>query len=75
MSLEIKIKILVTLFGIKSFLHLLDGVGAISNGATYGEYGDALVSAAIFAYLAYVVYVLPYSAACRGAPFNNRPFT
>lgn len=56
MNFKTKIWILVALFATKGALHLLDGIGVLSSQGSYGEYGDAFVSAAIFAFLAYAVY-------------------
>lgn len=56
MKFNTKILILVILFGIKAFLHLVDGINAFSTGASYGAYGDAFVTSAIMAYIAYALY-------------------
>lgn len=56
MKFDTKIWILITLFGVKALLHLIDGINAFSTGASYGAYGDAFVTSAIMAYIAYVLY-------------------
>jgi len=56
MKPETKILILIILFAVKGVIHLFDGVMILSSRGSYGDYGDAFITAAIMGYLAYAIY-------------------
>lgn len=56
MKLDTKILTLTVIFGLQSALNLISGILLLSEGSTYGEYGNAFVQAGIMGYLAYAIY-------------------
>jgi hypothetical protein len=50
---ENRMRVLASLFALRGVIYLLDGILALLTGATYAEYGNALVMCVIYGFIAY----------------------
>lgn len=56
MKLRTKILILTISFAVQSTLYLINAILVLSEGGSYGKYGNSFVYAGIFGYIAYLLY-------------------